>query len=157
MEPAPITAPPRGGGRPLLLHRRGAQTQPFGTVRQLPLGLGHDTRTDRHAQEQLAIVDAPAERIQSFGGVAVADPRHVAELTSVPRPPDGVDRVPVTLSRLLDAHERILIDARDAAARISAEGDAGGNDLPVSQIARTGEAQVWFLAEHLVDTPLVRG
>lgn len=61
------------------------------------------------------------------------------------------------LSRLLDAHERILIDARDAAARISAEGDEGSTDLLVSEVIRTGEAQVWFLAEHLVDTPLVRG
>ncbi|MFI0986788.1 DNA starvation/stationary phase protection protein, partial [Streptomyces exfoliatus] len=26
-----------------------------------------------------------------------------------------------------------------------------------SEVIRTGEAQVWFLAEHLVDTPLVRG
>ncbi len=33
------------------------------------------------------------------------------------------------LSRLFDAHERILIDARDAAARISAEGDEGTTDL----------------------------
>ncbi|MEU1785201.1 hypothetical protein ABZ553_04795 [Streptomyces sparsogenes] len=26
----------------------------------------------------------------------------------------------------------------------------------VSQVIRTGELQAWFLAEHLVDTPLVR-
>ncbi|MFB7788589.1 Dps family protein [Streptomyces vinaceus] len=186
--------PVLGGGQPLL-HQKGAETQRFGTVKQLPLGLGHDTRMyacqrlnqvladtqilhslykkhhwlvrgatfhmlhellDRHADAQLALVDALAERIQSLGGVAVGDPRHVAELTSVPRPPDGVEPVPVMLSRLLDAHERILVDARDAAARIGAEGDEGSNDLLVSEVVRTGEAQVWFLAEHLVDTPLVR-
>jgi starvation-inducible DNA-binding protein len=28
--------------------------------------------------------------------------------------------------------------------------------LLVSQVIRTGELQCWFLAEHLVDTPLVR-
>jgi starvation-inducible DNA-binding protein len=28
--------------------------------------------------------------------------------------------------------------------------------LLVSQIIRTNELQVWFLAEHLVDTPAVR-
>jgi len=26
----------------------------------------------------------------------------------------------------------------------------------VSEVIRTGELQAWFLAEHLVDTPLVR-
>ncbi|MFD6415172.1 Dps family protein [Streptomyces sp. NPDC060194] len=111
---------------------------------------------DAHAQAQLAIVDALAERVQSLGGVAVGDPRHVAELTSVPRPPDGVEPVPAMLARLLDAHERILLDARDAAARASAQGDEGSADLLVSDVVRTGEAQVWILSEHLVDTPLVR-
>ncbi|MFF8833269.1 Dps family protein [Streptomyces sp. NPDC015131] len=112
---------------------------------------------DKHAEAQLALVDALAERVQSLGGVAVGDPRHVAELTAVPRPPDGVEKVPAMLSRLLAAHETILTDARDAAARASARGDEGSADLLVSGVVRTGEAQVWFLAEHLVDTPLVEG
>ncbi len=30
------------------------------------------------------------------------------------------------------------------------------NDLLVSRVIRTNELQVWFLAEHLVDIPLVR-
>ena len=34
--------------------------------------------------------------------------------------------------------------------------DDGTNDLLVSGVIRTHEMQVWFLAEHLVDTPLVR-
>ncbi|WP_327070743.1 DNA starvation/stationary phase protection protein [Kitasatospora sp. NBC_01250] len=111
---------------------------------------------DKHADELLALVDVLAERVQALGGVAVGDPRHVAEITSIPRPPDGVEEVPAMLSRLLSAHEAILIAARDAASRAAALGDDGTNDLLVSQVVRTGEAQVWFLAEHLVDTPLVR-
>ncbi|MEU8515079.1 DNA starvation/stationary phase protection protein [Kitasatospora sp. NPDC048722] len=111
---------------------------------------------DKHAGEQLALVDALAERVQSLGGVAVGDPRHVAELTSVKRPPDGVEEVPAMLSRLLEAHETILVEAHDAAARVAELGDDGTNDLLVSQVIRTGEQQAWFLAEHLVDTPLVR-
>ncbi|MET8571470.1 DNA starvation/stationary phase protection protein [Streptomyces sp. NPDC004783] len=111
---------------------------------------------DKHAGEQLELVDTLAERVQSLGGVAVGDPRHVAEITSVPRPPDGVEEVPAMLSRLLEAHEVILVDAHDAAARTAALGDDGTNDLFVSQVIRTGELQSWFLAEHLVDTPLVR-
>ena len=111
---------------------------------------------DKHADEQLALVDKIAERVQTLGGVAVGDPRHVAELTKVPRPPDGCEEVPAMLSRLLEAHELILGDAHDAAARVAELGDDGTNDLLVSDVIRTGELQAWFLAEHLVDTPLVR-
>ncbi|WP_432146054.1 Dps family protein [Streptomyces sp. bgisy084] len=111
---------------------------------------------DKHAGEQLEIIDTLAERVQSLGGVAVGDPRHVVEITSIPRPPDGVEEVPAMLSRLLEAHETILIDAHDAAARTAEYGDDGTVDLLVSQVIRTGERQAWFLAEHLVDTPLVR-
>ncbi|KIF67869.1 DNA polymerase [Streptomyces sp. AcH 505] len=111
---------------------------------------------DKHASEQLELVDTIAERMQTLGGVSVGDPRHAAEITSVPRPPDGVEEVPAMLSRLLEAHEIILTDAHDAAARTQDLGDDGTNDLLVSQVIRTGELQCWFLAEHLVDTPLVR-
>ena len=42
-------------------------------------------------------------------------------------------------------------------ARQAAEcGDDGTNDLLVSDVIRTNEKQVWFVAEHVVDTPLVR-
>jgi starvation-inducible DNA-binding protein len=111
---------------------------------------------DKHAAEQLALIDTIAERVQTLGGIAVGDPRHVAEITAIPRPPDGVENVPAMLSRLLEAHETILTDAHDAAGRVAGMGDDGTNDLLVSQVIRTGELQAWFLAEHLVDTPLVR-
>jgi starvation-inducible DNA-binding protein len=111
---------------------------------------------DKHASEQLTLIDSIAERVQTLGGVAVGDPRHVAEITRVPRPPDGAEEVPAMLSRLLEAHETILIHAHDDAARAAKFGDDGTSDLLVSGIIRTGEMQAWFLAEHLVDTPLVR-
>ena len=60
------------------------------------------------------------------------------------------------LSRLLEAHETILIHSHEDAARVMEQGDDGTNDLLVSDVIRTGELQSWFLAEHLVDTPLVR-
>ncbi|MEU5846294.1 Dps family protein [Saccharopolyspora shandongensis] len=111
---------------------------------------------DKHAGEQLELIDTIAERVQTLGGVALGDARHVAEITSIPRPPDGVEEVPAMLSRLLEAHESILLEAHDAATRAADLGDDGTNDLLVSQVIRTGELQAWFLAEHLVDTPLVR-
>ena len=48
---------------------------------------------DKHAEEQTEIIDLLAERVQSLGGIAVGDPRHAAELTTVPRPPDGAEAV----------------------------------------------------------------
>ena len=40
-------------------------------------------------------------------------------------------------------------------ARGSAEGgDDGTNDLPVSDVIRSNELQVWFVAERVVDVPL---
>src|SRR5712671_2108039 len=111
---------------------------------------------DKHADEQLALVDKIAERVQTLGGIAVGDPRHVAEITRIQRAPDGVEEVPAMLSRLLEAHEMILADAHDAAARTADMGDDGSNDLLVSDVIRTGEMEAWFLAEHLVDTPLVQ-
>ena len=110
---------------------------------------------DKHAGEQLELIDVIAERVQTLGGVAVGDPRHVAEITVIPRPPDGVEEVPAMISRLLEAHETILVAAHDAAAHTAELGDDGTNDVFVSQVIRTGELQSWFLAEHLVDTPLV--
>lgn len=111
---------------------------------------------DKHANEQLELVDLVAERIQTLGGVAVGDPRHVAELTRIPRPPNGVEEVPAMLSRLLEAHETILTDAHDAATRTEEAGDDGTNDLLVSNLIRTNELETWFIAEHLVDTPTVQ-
>ncbi len=111
---------------------------------------------DKHADDQNKLVDEIAERVQTLGGIAVSDPRHVAEITSISRPPNGCEEVPAMLSRLLEAHELILNDAHDAAARVANLGDNGTNDLIVSDVIRTNEQEAWFLAEHLVDTPLVR-
>ncbi|NTW96930.1 MAG: DNA starvation/stationary phase protection protein [Oscillochloris sp.] len=111
---------------------------------------------DKHAGEQSALIDTIAERIQTLGGVAVGDPRHAAELTQISRPPNGVEEVPVMLSRMLDAHELIISSVRGAITHTALNGDAGSNDLLAGDVLRTHELQVWFLAEHLVDTPLVR-
>ena len=111
---------------------------------------------DQHAGEQLEIIDMLAERVQTLGGVAVADPRHVAEITTITRPPDGVEAVPAMLSRLLEAHEIIIAKVRAAITRTATLRDDGTNDLLVSDVLRRHELQVWFLAEHLVDTPAAR-
>src|SRR5438552_10782977 len=105
---------------------------------------------DKHHGEQDELVDEIAERIQLLGGISLAMAADVAETTIIPRPPRGREEAPVQISRLLEAHEMILKEARTMAKQASDAGDDGTNDLLVSDVIRTNELQVWFLAEHLV-------
>jgi starvation-inducible DNA-binding protein len=110
---------------------------------------------DKHFDRQGELVDAIAERIQLLGGVSLAMAADVAETTLIPRPPKGREEVPVQVSRLLHAHEVVLREARAMARRAAEGGDDGTNDLLVSNVIRNNELQVWFVAEHVVDMPLV--
>jgi len=110
---------------------------------------------DKHYGEQNELVDAIAERIQVLGGISLAMAADVAETTQIERPPRGREEVPVQLSRLVDAHQIIIEQARPLAQRADELGDDGTNDLVVSDVIRTNELQIWFLSEHLVDMPLV--
>lgn len=178
-----------------LVHQRGKEVQPYGTIVRLPIGLDDkvmldsvnalnqilaDTMTlrdmykkhhwqvsghtfyqlhllfDKHFEEQAELVDQIAERIQLLGGISIAMAPDVAETTKIERPPRGREEVPVQISRLLEAHELILKEARDAAKKADDAGDDGTNDLLVSDVIRTNELQVWFVSEHLVDLPLVK-
>jgi len=178
-----------------ILHQRGSETQPYGTLARYPLGLEDEARAasvaalnqtladtlvlrdmykkhhwqvsgptfyslhllfDKHFEEQAELVDTLAERVQTLGGIAVAMAHDVAETTKIERPPRGREPVPVQLSRLLEAHELILKEARAAAKKAAELGDDGTNDILVSDVIRTNEMQVWFLSEHLVDTPVVK-
>ena len=47
------------------------------------------------------------------------------------------------------------LEVREAARKCDDDGDSGSNDLLTSDVLRTNEMQVWFLAEHLVTLPVV--
>jgi starvation-inducible DNA-binding protein len=110
---------------------------------------------DKHFKEQAELVDTVAERIQTLGGVTIAMAPDVAEMSIIPRAPKGREEVPVQISRLLHAHEIVLKEARTMARQAAERDDQGTNDLLVSLI-RLNELQVWFVASHVVDEPLVR-
>ena len=110
---------------------------------------------DKHAEEQTEIIDLLAERVQSLGGIAVGDPRHAAELTTIDRAPDGAEDVPAMIHRTLDAHETILEKVRAAIDKTEKNSDWGSNDILMSDVLRPNELQVWFIAEHVVDVPLI--
>ena len=80
----------------------------------------------------------------------------VTETTRSACPPRGREEVPGQLSRLLDAHQVIILASRKMARRATELGDDGSNDLLVSEVLRINELQVWFLSEHLVREPLAR-
>ena len=102
------------------------------------------------------LIDSIAEGIQLLGGVSIAMAPDVAETTIIPRSPEGREAVPVQMSRLLHAHEIVLKEARTMARLASEHEDDGTNDLLIGDGIRTNELQVWFIAEHVVDTAVVR-
>ena len=106
---------------------------------------------DKHYNEQVELMDALAERIVALGGVPLAAQHDVAEASSLARPPKGRESVPAQITRLLDAHEQILVQSRRAAREASENGDDGTNDLIVSDVIWTNEMHVFFLSEHLAD------
>jgi starvation-inducible DNA-binding protein len=110
---------------------------------------------DKHAEEQSELVDTIAERIQLLGGVSIAMAHDVAEHTRLERPPVDREEVPVQISRLLEAHNFIMQDARELADKAQDMKDPGTNDMLVSNVLRTNELQTWFVSEHLVEMPLV--
>lgn len=111
---------------------------------------------DKHYAEQVSLIDAIAERIQLLGGVSLAMAADVADTTLIPRPPRGRESVPGQISRLLHAHEIVLEEARAMARLASKSGDDATNDFLVGDVIRTNELQVWFVAEHVVGTPIDR-
>ena len=111
---------------------------------------------DKFFDEQSELVDMLGERVQTLGGIAVALPNDVVEMTRIARPPRGREEVPVQLSRLLEALAIVLAGCHRVVKIARAHGDDGTDNLLSSDVIPTGEKQVWFLSQHLVDTPLVR-
>src|SRR5271154_2626440 len=109
---------------------------------------------DKHYGDQAELVDAIAERVQTLGGVSIAMAHDVAETTRITRPPRGREDATVQLFRLLEAHELIIAETREAADAADKNGDQGTNDLLVSQVLRTNEFQVWFITEQITGTAL---
>ena len=112
---------------------------------------------DKHYEEQNELVDAPLPSAsRCSGGISLAMAARRGGTTIIPRPPRGREEVPVQISRLLEAHEFILKEARDHG---QASQRLGGrwHQRPARQRHHSdNELQAWFVAEHVVDAPLVR-
>jgi starvation-inducible DNA-binding protein len=104
---------------------------------------------DKHYGEQVELMDALAERVQTLGGIALALAHDVVDESRIVRAPRGRESPVAQLERLVAAHEFMLEEVRPLALEAAEHGDDGTNDLLVSQVIRTNEAQAWFVAEHL--------
>lgn len=110
---------------------------------------------DKHAAEVLASIDLIGERIQILGGVTSGMPSEVAEATKIERPPLGAESVPALLARTVEAHTTTIRTVREGIELTEQNKDYGTNDLLMSDVLRMHEMHIWFLSQHLVDTPLV--
>ena len=103
---------------------------------------------DKHADEQNKLVDAVAERNPAAGWGQRRHVPDVAETTFIPRPPKGREEVPCECRGYFTLTKSKEVGDGPPGAE---EGDDGTNDLLVSDVIRTNELQVWFVAEHVVD------
>jgi starvation-inducible DNA-binding protein len=110
---------------------------------------------DKHADEQGKLVDAIAERIQLLGGVSIAMSHDVAETTLIPRPPKDVTGARSDFAFASRARNRARRGAGDGAARGRAR-RRWNQRFAGQRCCSDNELQGWFVAEHVVDTPVVR-
>ncbi len=110
---------------------------------------------DKHAGEVLATVDEIAERIQTLGGVTTGMPFEVAEMTNIEHPPTGEEDIPAMLARTVNAHATVIKALRAGIEQTDDNKDYATNDLLVSRVLPMHELQVWFVSQHLVNTPIV--
>lgn len=105
---------------------------------------------DKHADEQLPLIDAIAERLRTLGGVAQGMPAEVIRNASIKETTDPGSDTEAMVKSLLELHDAYLAVVRQAARQTEANQDDGSNDLLVSEVMRIHELQTWFIRSSLV-------
>ena len=95
---------------------------------------------DKHAEEQTRDHRSP-RRAGPEPGIAVGDPRHAAELTTIPRPPDGAEEVAVMHRPGRRAPTRRSSRRSGPGIKTTeASEDWGSNDILMSDVLRRQRA-----------------
>ena len=111
---------------------------------------------DKHAEEQLELID--------LAGRAGPEPGRHRGRRSAPRRGADDDRPPAQRRRGRPGDDpspartptRTIIEkVRAAIDKTEKNEDWGSNDMLMGDVLRRHELQVWFVAEHVVDTPLI--
>jgi starvation-inducible DNA-binding protein len=104
---------------------------------------------DKHAGEQLPIIDLVAERLRNIGSNAPGMPEDVMHNTTL-HEPTLADNEPLSkVKNLLIVHESFMKILRSAVEVCKKNNDEGTSDLLVSDILRVHELEVWFLRSCL--------
>src|SRR5579875_3091343 len=78
----------------------------------------------------------------------------IAERTKIERPPLGVESIPAMLARTVNAQATIIRTIREGIELTGRNKDYGTNDLLMSNLLRMHEMHMWFVSQHLVETPV---
>jgi starvation-inducible DNA-binding protein len=104
---------------------------------------------DKHADEQLPIVDLLAERLRTLGSRASGMPDEVVANTTLKEADDAGHYPQAMVRNLLKVYERHLASIREAVKVTEDTNDVGTNDLLASDVLRVNELQLWFIRSSL--------
>lgn len=104
---------------------------------------------DKHAGEQIPLVDLLAERIRTLGGVAEGMPADVVKNTTLSELGEPGSDAGKMVASLLKLHDDYMQVVRKAAKAAADREDDGTNDLLVSDVLRVHELQTWFIRSCL--------
>jgi starvation-inducible DNA-binding protein len=106
---------------------------------------------DKHAIEQIPLVDLIAERIRTLGSKAPGMPADVIGNKTLEEPPDPGYDPKAMAKNLCIIHQRFMRNLRVAIDKTNDLGDAGTNDMLVSDVLRLHELQLWFVRSSLAE------
>lgn len=106
----------------------------------------------QHALELNESMDELAQCVHVLGGVAISDPRHIADVTTVPLTPNGSEESPALLYRILEVHRIVIQKIRRVTARAAESRDERTNRQLASDVLSRHERHAWFIAQQLVGT-----
>lgn len=110
---------------------------------------------DKHAEQQLPIIDKVAERLRTLGYEAPGMPDAVLSNKTVEEP-KVKEFTPIMLCEsLLKAHESYLDHLRGVIDTADDADDEGTEDLLVSDVLRVHELQVWFIRSSMEKTEVI--
>lgn len=108
---------------------------------------------DKHAGEQIPIIDLIAERIRTLGGKAPGMPAEVVSNKTLEEPSEPGRDAQAMVRNLCAVHEAFMRSVRPAIDKTAKLNDVGTNDMLVSDVLRLHELQLWFIRSSISARP----
>jgi starvation-inducible DNA-binding protein len=110
---------------------------------------------DKHAKEQLPIIDAVAERLRTLGFIAPGMPTDVVKNKTIEESKLSEFTPLILCESLLKVHDAYLSHLRSTIENADEVDDEGTEDLLVSDVLRVHELQVWFIRSSVENTEVI--